>query len=81
MLYPNVNCVSFGQTSSDKVDLPTTFVPPPAPAKPELDVSAVTGEAANAVEDVIEEEQWPAVYNPIDDPANYPGLYFAKGST
>ncbi|KAI8919037.1 hypothetical protein DFJ77DRAFT_452837 [Powellomyces hirtus] len=58
------------KASNEKVDLPTTFTAPAAPPKPELDVSA--GEVAAVAEEAVEEEEWPAVYNPIDDPANYP---------
>ncbi|KAI8826059.1 uncharacterized protein EV422DRAFT_563870 [Fimicolochytrium jonesii] len=56
-----------------KVDLPTSFAAPAPPPKPELDVTVA--EASGAVEQGVEEEQWPPVYNPIDDPANYPDEY------
>ncbi|KAJ3015140.1 hypothetical protein HKX48_004761 [Thoreauomyces humboldtii] len=57
------------KATNEKVDLPTTFTAPAAPPKPELDTSVVQ---AAAVDEAVAEEAWPAVYNPIDDPANYP---------
>ncbi|KND01352.1 uncharacterized protein SPPG_03164 [Spizellomyces punctatus DAOM BR117] len=59
------------ESAADAADLPTTFAPPAAPAKPEIDVKT-TDAVANAADEAVEEEEWPAVYNPIDDPANYP---------
>ncbi|KAI9098816.1 hypothetical protein DFS34DRAFT_619063 [Phlyctochytrium arcticum] len=58
------------QASADKVDLPTTFTAPTPPAKPE--VERAVAQATATGEEIIEEEEWPPVYNPIDDPANYP---------
>ncbi|KAI8848726.1 hypothetical protein BC829DRAFT_393312 [Chytridium lagenaria] len=52
-----------------KVDLVDKFAFPAPPPVPE--VEALVSETA-VVEDAIEEEEWPAVYNPIDDPNNYP---------
>ncbi|KAJ3210130.1 hypothetical protein HDU67_005631 [Dinochytrium kinnereticum] len=51
-----------------KVDLVDKFSLPTPPAKPEIEASV--SETA-VVEDAIEEEEWPPVYNPIDDPNNY----------
>ncbi|KAI8810469.1 hypothetical protein BJ742DRAFT_800405 [Cladochytrium replicatum] len=56
---------------TEKVELPSKFSPPTPPAKPELEGAVVEASATSAVEESIEEEQWPALYNPIDDPANY----------
>ncbi|KAJ3112636.1 hypothetical protein HDU96_004358, partial [Phlyctochytrium bullatum] len=46
----------------DKFTLPT---PPPAPG-----IEASVSDAV-VTEDAMEEEEWPPVYNPIEDPHNY----------
>ncbi|KAJ3052643.1 hypothetical protein HK097_005920 [Rhizophlyctis rosea] len=58
--------------AADKVDLPMTFNPPTPPAKPELEQALAQAEGG-AVEAQAEED-WPPLYDPIDDPANYPDL-------
>ncbi|KAJ1550387.1 hypothetical protein HK096_007215 [Nowakowskiella sp. JEL0078] len=55
-------------TIKEAVDLPTKFSAPVPPPKPEVEGASVV---ASAEEVSIEEEAWPALYNPIDDPANY----------
>lgn len=50
-----------------KVDLPETFTHPAAPPKPAIDTGAHL--ATESAADAMAEEQWPALYNPIDDPA------------
>eukprot|EP00842_Homolaphlyctis_polyrhiza_P000546 jgi/Hompol1/1492/HPOL_002719-RA len=57
---------------SEKVDLPTTFAAPKPPAKPEIEGADVVIAAAG---EALEEEAWPALYNAIDDPANYPDAW------
>ncbi len=52
----------------EKIDLPTSFVAPPAPKKPELEVAQ-----AQAVEGALAEEEWPALVDPIDNPELYNG--------
>ncbi|KAJ1544355.1 hypothetical protein HK096_007637, partial [Nowakowskiella sp. JEL0078] len=55
-------------TIKETVDLPTKFSAPVPPQKPEVEGASIVASA----EDVsIVEEAWPALYNPIDDPANY----------
>ncbi|KAJ3282037.1 hypothetical protein HK104_011129 [Borealophlyctis nickersoniae] len=56
--------------ATEKVDLPTTFTPPPPPPKPEIEAADAQVQATE--EDALEEEEWPPLYDPIDDPANYP---------
>ncbi|KAI8592841.1 hypothetical protein HDU89_007238 [Geranomyces variabilis] len=58
------------KAANEKVDLPTTFAAPAPPAKPEVDVTVA--EVSATADEAVAEEEWPAVYNPIDDPANYP---------
>ena len=54
----------------EKSGLPETFSLPKAPAAP-----AVEGlELATEAEVVLEEAVWPALVDPIDDPANYNGI-------
>ncbi|KAL2918003.1 hypothetical protein HK105_202417 [Polyrhizophydium stewartii] len=60
--------------STEKVDLPTSFSTPKAPAKPEVEGKDVAV-AAVAADEALEEEEWPALYNAIDDPANYPDAW------
>ncbi|KAI9011196.1 hypothetical protein BC832DRAFT_328478 [Gaertneriomyces semiglobifer] len=54
----------------EATDLPTTFTAPAPPPKPE--VEKVEASATSVKEEAMEEEAWPALTNPIDDPANYP---------
>ncbi|KAJ3044221.1 hypothetical protein HDV00_002899 [Rhizophlyctis rosea] len=64
---------SFKPTAgADKVDLPQTFAPPTPPPKPELEQAVA--QAADATDAVAETEaaDWPPLYDPIDDPENYP---------
>ncbi|KAI9199297.1 uncharacterized protein BJ171DRAFT_632238 [Polychytrium aggregatum] len=54
--------------TTEKVAIPDKFTVPAPPPKPELETAparAVQGEEAFA------EEEWPALYNAIDDPHNY----------
>ncbi|KAI8929877.1 hypothetical protein BC831DRAFT_441392 [Entophlyctis helioformis] len=62
------------ETDASKVDLAQTVTAPKPPAKPELETAADA--AVQAGGDVaLEEEAWPALYNPIDDPANFPDAW------
>lgn len=53
-----------------KTDLPETFALPAAPPVPAFDKT----EAVTASSGKVEEEAWPALYDPIDDPNNYNGM-------
>ena len=54
-----------------KTELPETFALPAAPPVPAFDkTEAVTAASSGKVE----EEAWPALYDPIDDPNNYNGI-------
>jgi hypothetical protein len=52
----------------EKIDLPTTFKAPAAPAKPEFDLTA-----EQVTEAELAEEEWPALEDPIDNPELYNG--------
>ncbi|KAJ3254860.1 putative cell survival pathways protein [Boothiomyces macroporosus] len=52
------------------IDLPSTFTPPAAPTKPELELAVAQKE-----EGELKEEEWPALVDPIDDPENYNDEY------
>ncbi|KAJ3370741.1 hypothetical protein HDU91_005907 [Kappamyces sp. JEL0680] len=61
--------VSEGRSRQEKIDLPTTFSAPKAPAKPEIEAAPV----AAAAEAALTEEAWPALADSIDDPTLYNG--------
>ncbi|KAJ3107551.1 hypothetical protein HDU97_003856 [Phlyctochytrium planicorne] len=52
-----------------KANLVEKFVLPTPPPVPEIETASSEGAI---VEDAIAEEEWPPLYNAIDDPHNYP---------
>ncbi|KAJ3416496.1 hypothetical protein HDV05_001233 [Chytridiales sp. JEL 0842] len=56
-------------TAAEKVDVVDKFTIPTPPPKPELELASA--QAGALEEAAVQEEAWPAVYNPIDDPHNY----------
>ncbi|KAJ3301554.1 hypothetical protein HDV03_000666 [Kappamyces sp. JEL0829] len=60
-----------GRSRQEKIDLPTTFSAPKAPAKPEIEAAPV----AAAAEAALTEEAWPALADSIDDPTLYNDEY------
>ncbi|KAJ1336270.1 hypothetical protein BSLG_007498 [Batrachochytrium salamandrivorans] len=57
---------------AERTDLPQTFAPPKAPAKPEFETESTLSASA---EESMQEEEWPPLKSPIDDPANYPDAW------
>jgi hypothetical protein len=53
-----------------KAELPETFTLPSPPPVPAFDKTEVAASASGK----LEEEAWPALYDPIDDPNNYNGV-------
>jgi hypothetical protein len=61
-------------TTADKSGLATTFSVPKPPAVPGLEGVGAVLKASE--ESALEEDAWPALVDPIDDPANYNGESF-----
>ncbi|KAJ3092220.1 hypothetical protein HK102_009705 [Quaeritorhiza haematococci] len=57
-------------TQTEKADLPETFKAPSPPPKPAVE-APVEAVAETTLEAAVEEEEWPPLYNPIDDPQYY----------
>jgi hypothetical protein len=55
----------------EKIDLPTHFVIPNPPKKPELEVAQSV-----VVETSLQEEEWPRLVDPIDNPELYNGILY-----
>jgi hypothetical protein len=60
--------------SQEKIDLPTSFAAPKAPAQPEIAAAPV----AAAADAALSEEEWPALVDTIDDPHLYNGMFLGK---